>query len=83
MSIYIILAADTQGLQNDANILRNILDGYDIIVKVFNLNANKIPEAEVVNAKHFLVSVSYPWLPACFDHHHYTGNDFWDEVSPY
>jgi glycosyltransferase involved in cell wall biosynthesis len=36
MSIYIILSADSQGLYNDANILRNILDGYDIIIKQFD-----------------------------------------------
>ena len=36
MSIYIILAADSQGIYNDADILKNILDGYDIIIKQFN-----------------------------------------------
>ena len=40
MSIYIILPTNTQGLHNDANILKNILDGYDIIIKIFILPSN-------------------------------------------
>ena len=58
MSIYIILAADTQGLHNDANILRNILDGYDIIVKVFNSGSISSIDESSINFYNFVNSIN-------------------------
>ena len=58
MSIYIILAADSQGLRNDANILRNILDGYDIIVKVFDSGSISTIDETSINFYNFVNSIN-------------------------